>query len=435
MICRLVATFFFVLILVIICQPSCLADGRGPVVQASNLEVELVAEGLKFPTTMAFIAPDDILVLEKNNGTVRRILDNELLKEPLLDLNVATQYDRGMIGIAVSGDLGKSPHDKSHVFIYLTESEKESMDACPSWKFCQKINEPEGNRLYRYDWDGTSLTNPKLLLTIPALPGPSHNGGAVMAGPDNNVYLTVGDVRSPNSQAQNIQDGLTPTGTSGILTITQDGKITNNTLGKEHPLDLYYAYGIRNSFGIDFDPLSGSLWDTENGYLFGDEINLVEPGFNSGWIKVQGIWNVSNLENDGKDAVSPGQTVLDPSNMADFNGHGKYSSPELVWEDSVGLTAVKFLDSNNMGKQYNRDMFVGDFTHGRIYHLELDEERRELQLNGDLQDRVINRHDNIEDILFGEGFGSVTDIEVGPDGFLYVLSYYAGSIYRIAPQG
>jgi hypothetical protein len=59
---------------------------------------------------------------------------------------------------------------------------------------------------------------------------------------------------------------------------------------------LYYAYGLRNSFGIDFDPVSGNLWDTENGPGFGDEINLVKPGFNSGWIKIQGIWPINDYE-------------------------------------------------------------------------------------------------------------------------------------------
>jgi glucose/arabinose dehydrogenase len=54
------------------------------------------------------------------------------------------------------------------------------------------------------------------------------------------------------------------------------------------PLNMYYAYGIRNSFGLDFDPLTGNLWDTENGPEYGDEINLVELSFNSGWLKLVG---------------------------------------------------------------------------------------------------------------------------------------------------
>ena len=63
---------------------------------------------------------------------------------------------------------------------------------------------------------------------------------------------------------------------------------TRLSLEMQHSLNKYYAYGIRNSFGIDFDPVTGNLWDTENGPGFGDEINLVEPGFNSGWSRVQG---------------------------------------------------------------------------------------------------------------------------------------------------
>jgi glucose/arabinose dehydrogenase len=58
-------------------------------------------------------------------------------------------------------------------------------------------------------------------------------------------------------------------------------------LGNSDPLNMYFAYGIRNSYGIDFDPVTGKLWDTENGVNYGDEINLVEPGFNNGldWVK------------------------------------------------------------------------------------------------------------------------------------------------------
>ncbi len=80
--------------------------------------------------------------------------------------------------------------------------------------------------------------------------------------------------------------------------MTQDGEIVNckGILGNEYPFDLDCAYGIRNGFGMDLDPETGYLWDTENGPGFGDEINLVEPGFNSGWAKIQGIWPITNYD-------------------------------------------------------------------------------------------------------------------------------------------
>ena len=76
------------------------------------------------------------------------------------------------------------------------------------------------------------------------------------------------------------------------LRSTQDDQPVGGSrsiLGNTYPLNLYYAYGIRNSFGFDFDPVTGNIWDTENGPGEGDEINLVEPGFNSGWHEVHGM--------------------------------------------------------------------------------------------------------------------------------------------------
>ena len=100
--------------------------------------------------------------------------------------------------------------------------------------------------------------------------------------------VTLRAKKYTSTKAQNYRDGPDPDGRSGILRMTQNGQLVNGTgiLGDEHPLDMYYAYGIRNSFGMDFDPVTGKLWDTENGPNYGDEINLVEPGFNSGWQEV-----------------------------------------------------------------------------------------------------------------------------------------------------
>ena len=92
---------------------------------------------------------------------------------------------------------------------------------------------------------------------------------------------------------------------AGVLRITQDGKpVGNGILGNEYPLNLYYAYGVKNSFGIDFDPVTKKLWLTENGPRFGDEVNLAEPGFNSGSDKIFGIWRVNE---EGKKLLADGK--------------------------------------------------------------------------------------------------------------------------------
>jgi aldose sugar dehydrogenase len=409
------------------------SDGEDlPIINDPNLKVELIVQGLDLPTTMAFLGPNDILVLEKDKGTVQRIVNGKILPEPLLDVNVATSVERCMCGIAVS----QSDTGITYVFLYFTEAELADSEDLSEKK------DPLGNRLYRYELVNNKLINPVLLLDLPAIPGPRHNGGAIMIGPDNNLYVPIGDVDGTGmgetfeTKAQNYVDGVEPDGRSGILRITQDGNpvgggvgsssssssSSNSILGNTHPLNLYYAYGIRNSFGFDFDPITGSIWDTENGPGNSDEINLVEPGFNSGWQEIQGM--ASNTDDDGFDLEE---------DIVDFEGKGKYSDPELVWMDTEGPTAAKFLNSDKLGIQYVNDMFVGDVHNGWIYHFDLNEYRTDLILEGPLADKIANTPEEMQETIFGEGFGGITDLEVGPDGYLYVVSIGQGAIYRIVP--
>src|SRR5918999_463533 len=309
-------------------------DGMPSIIGDPALQVEEVVRGLDLPTTMAFLGPDDILVLEKDKGTVQRIVNGKMLPEPLLDVNVATSVERCMCGIAVSQiNTGST----TYVFLYYTEAELTDSEDVTQEKA------PLGNRLYRYELVNNKLINPVLLLDLPAIPGPRHNGGAIMIGPDNNLYVPIGDVDGSHmggtgeTKAQNYVDGVEPDGRSGILRITQDGQPVGGdgdgsgsdigVLGNTHPLNLYYAYGIRNSFGFDFDPVTGNIWDTENGPGNSDEINLVEPGFNSGWQEIQGMASNTddgfNLEED-KEAIpcischpllNPGSTKLISSEL------------------------------------------------------------------------------------------------------------------------
>ncbi|HEX6028707.1 MAG TPA: PQQ-dependent sugar dehydrogenase, partial [Nitrososphaeraceae archaeon] len=153
-----------------------------PVVNEPNLKVELIVQGLDLPTTMAFLGPDDILVLEKDKGTVQRIVNGKMLPEPLLDVNVATSVERCMCGIAVSQS---NTGSTTYVFLYYTEAELTDSEDVTQEKA------PLGNRLYRYELVNNKLINPVLLLDLPAIPGPRHNGGAIMIGPDNNLYVPI----------------------------------------------------------------------------------------------------------------------------------------------------------------------------------------------------------------------------------------------------
>ena len=398
-------------------------DKEMEIINAPNLRIEEVARGLEFPTTMTFVGPDDILVLEKEKGTVRRIINGNLLPEPVLRVNVATSSETCMCGIAIT----KAIPGRAYVFLYFT-----------GVKFADQGTASLANRLYRYELVDNRLQNPKLLLDLPPTTGPHHTGGAILVGPDNYLYLPIGDLDNIgddeyfDTKAQNVKDSKDADGRSGILRTTLEGMPVPNgsIIGNAYPLNMYYAYGIRNSFGIDFDPVTGKLWDTENGPAYGDEINMVEPGFNSGWHKVQGSWK--NMNRNNGDIITS-----EPSGLIYFNGRGKYSEPEFEWTQTVGPTALKFLNSDKLGKEYENDMFVASVGKGTIYHFDLSKNRTELALTGDLNDKNANTNSEISDsnIVFGEGFGGITDIEVGQyDGYLYIVSIGDGKIYRIVPD-
>src|SRR5919112_5143705 len=211
-------------------------DGIPSIIGDPALKVEEVARGLDLPTTMAFLGDNDILVLEKDKGTVQRIVNGKMLPEPLLDVNVANKSERGMLGIAVTKN---GATNNTYVFVYFTESVQDGNDDCPRNDFCNPGNDPLGNRLYRYELVNNQLVNPVLLLDLPATSGPAHNGGAITIGPDNNVYLPIGELREEDIQKVSSADGR-----GGILRVTQNGEIVlggggQGILSNTYPLNLY----------------------------------------------------------------------------------------------------------------------------------------------------------------------------------------------------
>jgi glucose/arabinose dehydrogenase len=388
-----------------------------------DLDSEVVLSGVEYPTAMAFLGPEDILVLEQDKGTVQRVVRGQMLDTPVLDVNVATERERfgiheerGLLGIAVAEDDGNSQTPR-YVFLYYTEAEEEDG------------GEPLGNRLYRYEFLDNELVNPKMLLDLPVgNDNPAHNGGVIKLGPDGNVYVMIGNLLGPGLSEdvehtfdQNVEDGDQVEGTGGILRVTQEGEVVDNSgiLGEGHPLDKYFAYGIRNSFGMDFDPVTGNLWDTENGGLY-DEINLVFPGFNSGWNKIMG-------------KAESKQNFDAEEDLVDFDGMGTYSDPEFSWQSGTVPTAILFFHSDRLGSDLENDIFVGTAT-GNLHHFDLQDGRSELELEGDLEDKVADEFEEGQSTIVASELGIITDLDVGPDGYLYGTSFDRnGSIFRLSP--
>jgi len=367
-----VLVFLFVLIISISLTPNAIAA----TVHDSALIVEKYIIGLSSPTSISFIG-SDILVLQKNDGKVRLIRDGILQSNEVLDVPVSNNSERGLLGIESVGN---------DVYLFFTESLIDGGD-------------PLGNRIYKYSWNGTNLINPALMKDLPATPGPNHNGGVLAKNLDGDVFGIIGDLNR-NGVLQNFPTG-DPDDTSVILPVEPPGAIL--------------AMGIRNSFGLTIDPITGNMWDTENGPATFDEINLISPNFNSGW-----------------------EVIMGPATQGQINSlpgfeNFVYSDPEFSWEQTVAPTSILFPDSISFAN-YTDSVFVADCNNGNLYNFTLNQTRDSFVFtNPDLSDLVLNTGDDSGEIEFGSGFGCITDLEMGPDGFLYVSSISDGIIYRIFP--
>ncbi len=370
------------------------------------LQLREVVSGLNQPTAMAFIGKGDILVLQKGDGRVRRVINGVLQPGQVLDVAVDSSSERGLLGIAIHPNFPTSPF----VYLYYTESSNGS-DTSGS-------PVPAGNRVYRYTWNGSALVSPQLLLNLPVTPGPNHNGGAMTFGPDGKLYVVIGELNR-NGQLQNFLGAAAPDDTGVIFRINDDGSAPSDNpfFSQGGNLAKYFAYGVRNSFGLAFDSSTGKLWDTENGPANYDEVNLVEPGFNSGWMRIMGP--------SSRDPQGTTDLVIVPGSH--------YADPKFSWFSTVAPTAIVFTNAATLGVDYQDSVVVGDINNGNLYRFRLNPTRDGfIFINPNLGDLVADNNTELQELIWGTGFAGITDLKIGRDGLLYVLSFSLGKIFVIS---
>lgn len=387
-----------------------------------SLNIELIANGLSSPTSMAFVDSQNILVLEKNSGDVRLVSNGHLKEQPVLELDVDSTTltcCRGLLGIAVNS-LSDTGGNKQ-VFLYFTAAA------------AGKDDSPILNKVNKYDWDGKNLLNPRNILNLPATPGPNHPGGKLtLDEKEDNIYAVIGDLNNEgilqNTNNNNNKKDLTDSSVIIRINSTDGSAPPDNpfvSIKDTFPssqVEKYYGYGIRNSFGLAIDPVTNNVWDTENGDKDYDEINVVYPGFNSGWKKLMGPASQSDIAED---------------DLVKLAG-SKYTDPVFSWKPSLGVTDIEFFDSKNFGDTYENNVFVGDINNGNIYYFKVNGSRTGLEFNNsDIKADLVANNKEKDELVWGSGFKGITDLETGPDGNLYVLTFDEsqngeGKIYRIS---
>jgi aldose sugar dehydrogenase len=459
------------------------AQAATPTMLHPDLGVRPVVTGLTQPTTMAFIGGDDFLVLEKSTGRVQRVVSGSVAAT-VLDLAVNFGSERGLLGIALHPDFPANPG----VYLYWTES---STGADTNVLADTPLL---GNRVDRFNWDGSTLSLDHNLIKLRALqpafaaePTPpagrgNHDGGVLAFGPGGKLHIFIGDV-GRRGQLQNLKDGPFGPGqpddsfggpepdnahlTGAVLRLNDDGSTPADnpffTAGAKIPgevganIQKIFSYGHRNSFGmaIDFHPRgAGNVWLQENGDDSFSELNRVAPGMNGGWVQIAGP--VARIAQYKATETSPQffglqQARWPPTNIADTPQEAlsrlfmlpgaTYSDPQFSWRFEVAPGGMNFLRSRALGSQFSDDLFMGAATPqlagGYLFHFDLTGNRRGIAVDDPrLADRVADnlaKHEitESESLLIGRDFGVITDIETGPNGNLFVASLSRGAIYEV----
>jgi aldose sugar dehydrogenase len=486
-----------------------------------SLTVSTVVSGLSQPIAMAFIGNNDILVTEKASGKVQRVT-NGAFAGTVLDLAVNSNSERGLLGIALHPRFPRKPW----VYLFHTESltgaDTNVVAEVPLignrvdrfvWDGSVLRFDKNIIKLRSFQNDRNNVANPAL----PVLRG-NHNGGVLRFGPDRKLYIIFGDNGRRGFTQNNLlgpspdddfggpapddahlsgvilrlnDDGTTPrdnpfykvgSGGGGAGDDDDhdrrrddndddddDGDDNGSNIGPisdevRKNVQRIFAYGVRNSFGMSFDPKKGRLWTTENGGRAFDEINLVRAGFNGGW--VQSMGPLSRVQEFKQIEISVGfgangpaglqQMRFLPTRIADTPAeakarmlrlpHSRQTDPQFSWKQVVPPAALGFIDGDGLGKTYNGDLIVGSAVArptnaGHLYRFKLNAKRTAFVFNDPrLQDKVA---DNLtpddfitegEELLFGSNFGTVTHIETGADGALYLVSPSGGNIRKISKR-
>ncbi|HWQ56658.1 MAG TPA: PQQ-dependent sugar dehydrogenase [Bryobacteraceae bacterium] len=478
----------------------------GPSMVVPNLAVRTAVAGLAQPTSMAFLDASRFLVLEKASGQVK-LVANGAVQKTVLDLGVNNASERGLLGIALHPQFPAN----SSVYLYWT-CQAPPPTGDPFFPTLQECPDPPslgadtnnilavpllGNRVDRFVWDSSAqtLAFDRNLIKLrafqndgaPTPPGQgdegqpaqgNHNGGVIRFGPDGKLYIIIGD-NGRRGQLQNLRFGPTPPTpddqfggpepdnahlTGVILRLNPDGSTPADNpffaagaaIGGQVGANIQkiFAYGVRNSFGMAFDPYSGNLWTQENGDDSFDEINRVEPGMNGGWVQIMGpVSRISEFKSIEVTMFGSSlqQRRWPPTRIADTPEEAlsrlfllpgaHYSDPEFSWKYAVAPAGIGFVVGRGLGPQYEGDLIIGaartTLEGGYLFRSNLTGNRRKLGVDDPrLEDRVADNTEKFdltesESLLFGRDFGVGTDIHTGPNGNLFVVSLSNGAVYEI----
>jgi len=284
-----------------------------------------VVTGLSRPVAMS-VLPDGRWLVTEQAGKLRVVQNGSLLASPALTLNVDSNSERGLLGLAID------PNFNSNKYVYLYYTHKP--DATTRY-----------NRVSRFTLNGNTVVggSEQVLLQLETLSSAgNHNGGALHFGTDGKLYIAVGDNAAPT------QSPLLTSLNGKMLRINADGSIPSdnpfyNTLSGKYR--AIWSYGLRNPFSFAVQPNSGQIFINDVGQKAFEEINLARAGANYGWPASEGPTN-------------------DPAFDAPLYAYGREVGQAITGGVFYSPSTLQFPTS------YANDYFLGDHSAGWIKSLD-----------------------------------------------------------------
>lgn len=329
---------------------------------ASGFAIERRLTGLSMPVKIAF-APDGRLFFNEKGGATRIVSGGTLLPTPFSQVTVVNFAEQGLLGLAIPPDFATT----GDVFVYAT---------VPA-----SGGDPDRNQVIRFTAVGDTGTNPTVVVDdLPA--GLVHNAGGIEIGPDDRLYVSVGDTGT-DTLAQT--DGSLA---GRILRYARDGSVPADNPIAGSP---EWARGLRNSYDMTFHAATGGLFASENGPAAQDELNFLQRAKNYGWPSLPGNW---------------------PGNLVGFAIRS--------WTPVIAPTGVAFVTGGVFGPGFDDNLFVGGYV---------DAEVRRLVLSGaaltDLDSETVFLR-----FVDSNGTDKPLDLVLGPDGALWISTF--DSIWRVS---
>lgn len=339
-----------------------------------DLSVNLITPGLDHPWSIAFISENDWLVTERS-GQLRRVVNGELLKNPVAGLPEIRQSGQG--GLL---DVVLHPQFASNRWVYLSYSSGKG----------SKL----GTEVMRGKLNDNKLSDVEVIFQAnPKSRGGRHFGSRLVFDDQGYLFVSLGDRgNKKNGQLQNSHPG-------SIIRLNDDGSVpdSNPFVNVAGVLPEIYSYGHRNVQGMVFDSANKTLWAHEHGPQGGDELNQVLAGKNYGWPVITYGVNYGSGTQIGEGTEKNGM-----------------EQPATFWDPSIAPSGLAVIDSPKY-PQWQGNLLVGALKYQLLARLEL------------VQGKVVHE----ERLLAGE-LGRIRDVRQGPDGYIYLLTDAGnGAIYKL----